>query len=136
MYRAPLAFLAALAAATPALGDEVWTTPFGDIVYEADIGDVTVLSYPLADGSKGHAYFPGLGGNYTARGVHHGYWIEPREGTCGATMTGPDGLASTAWGRAVIAFDQPGFPTAFTALAGECFGEPAYSVRAEPVTAQ
>ncbi len=124
----------AIAALLPftAAADEVWTTPFGEVIYEQDMGDVAILSYPAGEKMRGHAYFPGLGGNFDDRSVHWGYWIEPREGPCGATMTGPDGVSSTAWGRAVIIWDESGFPSAFTGLGGECFGEPFASIRAEP----
>lgn len=131
-----LAAAAILSLAAPALADEVWDTPYGQVIYEADIGDVAVLSYPLDGGTRGHAYFPGLGGNFDNRGVHWGYWIEERDGGCASVMTGPDDKSSNAWGRVVIAFDESGFPSAFTGIAGECWGDPVYHIRATPVTAQ
>ncbi|MCP3970256.1 MAG: hypothetical protein GY717_08065 [Rhodobacteraceae bacterium] len=119
-----------IAAATPVLADEAWTTTFGDVIYEADVGDTAVL---LVDdpSDRGRLYFPGLAGNSSDRSTHFGYWIAEDEGTCDAALTGIDGMKSSTWGSAIITFDVASFPTGWTATLGKCFGAPETGIRAE-----
>ena len=72
----------AMLVAGPVAADEVWTTPWGEVVYESKIGDVAVWSYQYDAKSKGYAYFPGPAGNYDNRSSHEGYWIEDAHGSC------------------------------------------------------
>ena len=108
----------ALTLATPALADEVWTTPFGDAIYEADVADTTILTVPQPDGIM-RVYIPGLAGNFDNRGTHSGYWI---------------GTGSRQWGEVILSFDRPGFPTGWTLVAGDCFAPPFWTVRGEART--
>jgi hypothetical protein len=121
----------ALLLATPAAADEAWTTASGDLTYQQDFGTTAVLSMPFGAG-EAHFYVEGLGGNNEARYIHAGYWLSPDAGPCTATLTGPDGLSSTNWGRISVAFDGPSFPTGMTMLTGLCLGEPDRILRAEP----
>ena len=129
MIRIAALAAASVLAAGPVLADEVWTTAAGDVIYEADVGDTAVLSYPLAGGMKGYLFFPGLAGNSTTRGVHAGYWMAPGE-TCSSEMTGATGFTSKAWGPVQIIFDTPGFPSGWTLLSAVCFGSTSTSTTA------
>ena len=51
-------------------------------------------------------------------------------GTAFMAIAGGD-YSTTDWGRAVIAFDKPAFPTSFTVTIGWCFEEPRESFRGE-----
>jgi hypothetical protein len=135
----PLALCAA-ALAAPALGDEVWSHPEGMFVREADIDFTAVISAPAviftygAVRGRAHLYVEGLPGNTDSRGYHDAYWIAPesKSGTsCAARLTGPDGLSSREWGRAIVLFDRPTVPSAFTVVFGICLYEPRGMARAE-----
>jgi len=126
------AALAVLVLAVPAFADESWTTEFGDVIYETEIGDVAVWSYPSANGKgRGWLYFPGLAGNYDDRSVHEGYWIEEVQTGCSAELIAVDGRRSHYWGRVLLVFDRAAFPTGWTALGGDCFEEPWAPVRGD-----
>jgi len=137
MIRAILAALALLT--TPALADETWRTDAGQIVYEADMGHIAVLSFPIAatpfaqagGGARAGVFLPGLGGNFDNRSIHDGYWAMPGTAVCTAALTTPDGVSTQNWGRARIIFDRATFPTGFTMLVGACFNEPTFTVRAD-----
>ena len=120
--------------ASPLMADEYWETELGRIIYEADVEDQAILSFPTDSGVPLMTYFPGLAGNYQYRNVHHGIWIMPGKGDCPTEMTGIDGTTGSNWGRVVIGFDKPEFPTGFTALFGRCMDEPTNTVRAEAKT--
>ena len=124
-------FLFAAIFVTPVLADEVWNTEWGQVVYEEEIGDVAIWSYPTDKGRRGWVYFPGLAGNYDHRSVHAGYWIEDGAGSCMVELIGVDGRRSNNWGRVILVFDGPAFPTSWTALGGDCFDEPDASLRGE-----
>ena len=129
----PLAFMLSSGAA---LADEVWNTPAGEVIYEADEGSTAILSYAIGDDKRGYLYFPGLAGNVEDRGIHHGYWIVPDAGECGAVMKGPNEEESDNWGRATIMFHDKGFPSDWTLLTGICFGEPDTPLVGTAVTGQ
>jgi len=131
VIRSALLATALMLAPAAARGDEVWSTAIGQVVYEADIGDVAVLAFPTKSRGGGKFYFPGLGGNFDDRGTFEGYWIVDGEGDCPATLTGADGLWSNNWGRAIITFDAKGFPSDWTLLRGSCFDAPAEEIRGE-----
>ncbi len=121
----------ALTVTAEAMADETWDTPAGMVIYEDEIGDVAVWSYPADNGRRGWVYFPGLAGNYNNRSVHEGYWIEEGRGTCSAELVGADGRRSKNWGRVIVVFDGPAFPTSWTALGGDCFDDPTLPLRGE-----
>lgn len=123
----------ALTLATPALTDEVWSSDTGEIVYLADEYGSAILSFADYGGLPGELIFPGLAGNFIDRGVHHGYWVGQSDLQCSAGLGRPGGTVSLTWGRAVIAFDEQGFPSAFTLLLGDCDGDLSRSIRAEPI---
>lgn len=113
-----------------AIADEAWTTSFGDVIYETDIGDTAIFLLQNSE-VPGRMYFPGLAGSLEDRGSHLGYWIGQGEGFCDASLTGIDGMTSKNWGSVMLTFDRPTFPTAWTAVLGECFDKIERAVRAE-----
>lgn len=107
----------------PSLADEVWTSPTGDIVYESEMaGDAIWSFYHPADGSGATLIIPGLAGNYDERSTHEAYWIGNSPGLCLSTMTHPSGVSGNTWGRAIVSFDEPAFPTSLSIAMGDCFG--------------
>jgi len=125
-----MAIGAGLLAAPPVLADETWDTPYGLAIYEDEVDGQTILTVPTDTGTA-RVYIPGLAGNYDNRSTHWGYWIQAGVGPCDAAITGADGVRSSQWGRVVIAFDRPAFPTPWTALFGACFEDPHISVRGD-----
>ena len=123
----------ALICALPAIAaaDEVWNSDMGEIVYLADENGAAILSFTNVDAYPAELVIPGLAGNYDSRGVHEGYWIGTGSGWCDSFMARPGGEASTNWGRALVSFDLPSFPTSFTLTLGDCFGPYSQVIRAE-----
>ncbi|MEP2987059.1 MAG: hypothetical protein ABJN39_10620 [Sulfitobacter sp.] len=116
---------------TSAQADEQWQSNYGDVIYEADFGDIAILSFP--GGHPGHRvqmYVEGLGGNYDQRGVFSGYWIAPEQGDCPKEIRGEDGLETNTWGSLEVTFDSAAFPSSFTAQLANCFGEDMEALRA------
>jgi len=133
--RKTLTLLAALIGFS-AQADEQWQSNYGEVIYEMDYGDLAVLSFP--GGHPGHRvniYVKGLGGNYDRRAFFPGYWIAPEQGDCLSEIRGEDGLETNTWGSATIHFDNPGFPSPFTAQLSNCFGEAMEELRAIPQVA-
>ena len=121
MIRPILAALLLLA--TPALADEAWVSDMGDIIYEAEEAGAAIFSFANVDAYPATLVIPGLAGNYANRSVHEAFWIGTGAGFCPAFLSLPgDDVGSTNWGRALISFDEPGFPTGFTLTLGGCFG--------------
>jgi hypothetical protein len=133
---APLALLA-----LPATADEVWSTSFGDIVYQSsDPEGSAIFTAPgvLFDGvapkgSVAHIYIPYLDSVPDSRYAHTGFWILEGEGQCPVGLVGPDGKTSRNWGQVELLFDSPTFPSGFTMSYGTCEFSLSQFVRAEPV---
>lgn len=127
--------------ALPAIADEVWSSAAGEIIYETTLdsgmaifsmpADILALDAP-AD-ARAFIYIPYLDAVPGTRGYHEAFWIVEGAQYCDMALTGPDGRSSGAWGRAILMFDAADFPTAFTALLGNCTFDPYMPVRAEPV---
>ena len=117
-------------AAGVAAADEVWTTDLGEIVYLEDLGGSAVLTFTTPDGNPGEIIVPGLPGNADMRGIHEGYWIGTGEPICETRMARPGGPPSAEWGRAMVVFDKPAFPTSFTLVMDWCGAGYAASLRA------
>jgi len=113
-----------------AKADEVWTTRDGDIVYETEIDGAAIWSFTTEDGARATLVFPNLAGNYDNRGTHHGFWLGPDDGLCDMTMSFAE-FSSRTWGQAIVAFDEPGFPSSLTLLTGNCIGPLWRSLRGE-----
>lgn len=128
--RLPLLAAATLALAAPVLADETWTTPDGQVVYLDEIGDAAIFTAPLGTDLL-RIYLPGLAGNYDDRATHEGYFIANGQGDCGVSLTAPDGFGGRDWGRVIVTFDRPAFPTGFTMMIGGCFDTPRLGVRAD-----
>ncbi len=124
-----------------ATADEVWETSGGPITYLQDMGAVAVWSFPYLAAWPGNVpefanpvgtlYFPGLGGNFDDRSIHDGYWAVVGSPACSASLTTPEGVTTSRWGRARVIFDNPAFPTSLTLLVGSCFDEPTQIIRGE-----
>lgn len=124
-----------------AAADEVWTTPVGEVVYEADLptGEA-VLSFPGETGQRLLGIFPGLAGTTTERGYFSGVWIDPdagEAGPCPAAMADPvNGGTTHAWGRMDLIFTKPDFPGGFVVMKGICFDQATDYLVAEPVVGE
>lgn len=125
----------------PALADEVWTTPVGEVVYEADLptGEA-VLSFPGESGQRLLGIFPGLAGVSEGRGYFSGVWIDPdagEAGPCPGAMADPvNGGTTHAWGRMDIIFTRPDFPGGFVVMKGICFDQVTDYLIGEPVVGE
>jgi hypothetical protein len=142
MLRTTLMAAAAFACASTALGDEVWSTPIGDVVYERDLptGEA-ILSYPAADGeARGLAYIEGLAQKYQGRGAFEGVWIEddlPPSDACNVSISDPEtGIPRNNWGRLELVFTEPDFPGGWVAIRGDCFNQPESYLVGKPVIAE
>ncbi len=140
LLKSTIAAAAALAITAPALADEVWSTPFGDIIYEADLPNgMAVLSFPsfVEDSPRGRYYVAGLAGVYEERGEFAGFWIEPTNDSlalCDVAVINPEtGESSFTWGALELVFVETGFPSAFVARRGYCFGPPYETMIAKPI---
>lgn len=124
---------AALAALLPltAAADEVWTSDMGKIIYDSEVGDAAIFTFTNVDAYPATLVIPGLAGNYSDRGVHEAYWVGEGAGDCAGFRAAPNGTGSAQWGRALVAFDKPAFPTSFTLLLGFCLDPYVTSIRAE-----
>ncbi|MEQ8299107.1 MAG: hypothetical protein RH945_01045 [Hyphomonas sp.] len=142
MLRTTLMAATALACASGALADEVWSTQIGDVVYERDLptGEA-VLSYPAADGeARGLAYVEGLAQTYQGRGAFEGVWIEndlAPDAACSVSISDPEtGAPRNNWGRLELVFTEPDFPGGWVAIRGDCFNEPDSYLIGKPVVAE
>jgi hypothetical protein len=122
-------FAVAALCATSVLADETWNSDMGTIVYEDEIDGAAVFSFNNVDGYRAVLVIPGLAGNFNNRGVHEAFWIGQGAGYCLSAMS-MGGQSSHQWGRALISFDTPAYPTSFTLSLGECFDPLAYAIRA------
>jgi hypothetical protein len=134
------ASLAFTVIALPALADEVWSTPVGDVIYEDDLptGEA-VLSFPTGDPEiRSLAYFGGLAGVATGRTYFEGVWIEPdAANACPVSIADPEsGKPRNNWGRIQIVFTEPDFPGGWVAMRGTCFGTPDQFLVGKPVAGQ
>ena len=133
-----LSMIAALALSPAAMADEVWSSDFGDFIYEKDFEDGWAsISFPDTEG-RGHAFVEGLAGNYDQRGgVFYGYWTEDplSSGGCAMEIVDHNGLKTNIWGRFMLVFHTNAFPSGFTAVRGNCFDEPDDAATVTPVVA-
>ncbi len=108
-----------------------WQSNYGDVIYEADFGEIAVLSFSGPHPShRVHMYIEGLGSNHDKRDVFSGYWIAPAQSDCPTKMSGEDGLTSNTWGSVEITFDNASSPSSFIARLENCFGKGMEAMRA------
>lgn len=118
-----------VASATLCLGagaDEVWSTPIGEVIYEAELPNgQAIFSFPDEGGARLIAVFNGLAGVSEDRGYYEGAWIDPdagSDGPCTTAMVDPvSGKPSHSWGPMDLIFTEPDFPGGWVALRGLCF---------------
>ncbi len=125
------ALLAPPLLATPVAADEVWTSVMGDVVYESEVSGAAIFSFTNVDGYPARLVIPGLAGNYDNRGTHEAFWLGDGAGECDSFMSLSDGPETSQWGRALVSFDNPAYPTSFSVALGWCFGPLTISLRAE-----
>jgi hypothetical protein len=111
-----------------------WDTVLGRVAYTDEDGPNGVLEYPLPFGDAvGRFYVDGLAGEFGGPGPLKGYWSEPdvsHDDEDDATLACPfpiiDGHGRTTrnWGRLVIVFTEPDFPSDFVMLRARCFEDP------------
>ena len=117
--------IAALLAAMPATADEVWKTDLGEIMWETDYDGGAIFRIDTGKGKFVRFYIEGLEPTGMPRGHFDGFWISTGdESMCSAELVGPDGTRSRTWGRVSLIFVDKEFPSDWTALTGECMGEP------------
>ncbi len=129
-----------------AMADEQWTSNGKTIVYEAEEGDMAVLS---VDGTT--IYIEGLAGVYQDRGTYGGIWMldeppmveneagesVPAEG-CGFSMLRPgkSGDVSAYWGQVEVTFIDADFPSVWIGYFGDCFDPPSDTMIARPLVGE
>jgi hypothetical protein len=115
-----------LAASMSAKADEVWSSEYGDVIYETDIDGWAVWSFGPSGGGAGYGriYIEGLAGIYSGRGSYSGYWMfyDSPETPCPAPRTDIEGRSSQNHGPFLITFLDPDFPSRWTAQWGACDG--------------
>lgn len=130
--------LAASLTAAPALADEAWTTNYGPMIWETDIGDTAV--FLLDELAQGHGLtrflVPGLVLDMNGpRGAYTGIWIaDSGESPCAADMIDPvTGAKSPHWGTFQITFVGTAFPFEWAGVLGACQFQPWDPISGEPV---
>jgi hypothetical protein len=113
------------ACATPLLADEIWMTNRGQMQWEQSLSDMAVFNL-YGDGvapSELRLFLPGFQDTPEGeRGTHIGFWTEESgETPCSAALVDPMGTTTYHWGVLELTFDQPQFPTSWTAQLGLCF---------------
>ncbi|MGF1626427.1 MAG: hypothetical protein ACFCVH_16215 [Alphaproteobacteria bacterium] len=121
---------AILALAGPAMADEVWSTNWGTMEYAEDLGPVAVLTY-----DRGALFIDGLGGNYTNRGYHSGFWMEYYDSgvECDEPAMDDYGNESWSWGYLDVEFIDSGYPARWRAQYTVCDGPVAGTITASPL---
>lgn len=119
--------------ASPVMADEAWNTSLGTVAWMDNIGDMAMLG--TEDGST-RIFLPGLAGDVMGgRGAYDGYWTaDGAADDCGMQMIDPAGHKARAWGRVVITFVNPGFPSDWAGVYGHCFDEPSLPISGTAIT--
>lgn len=108
--------------------DEVWNSNYGRVVYQADRGKTAVWTYP-----GGTIFIEGLAGVAPSdRGIYYGYWVGKSNVKCDTGREDGSGKLSKTWGRFLIRFTVPNFPTPWQARWSYCEREPTFSWNATP----
>lgn len=125
------ALAATLLAAAPALADEAWYSDAGQIIYAEDIDTYGVLLLTQADGIERLFFVRDLAGNFDDRiGYFDGYWVssgatgKSTGEACPFSIIAANGETYDSWGRVIVEFDSPAFPSGFTAMTAMCFDPP------------
>lgn len=126
-----------LAFSVGAMADEVWTSNYGKVVYETDLGPTAVWSY-RNESYNGLIYLAGLAGIYKNRGSYEGYWVQyTSDKRCDTERPTQAGATSHYWGRFHIHFIDKDFPSRWEAKWSHC-NDPMQSTpwRADPYFGQ
>jgi hypothetical protein len=127
-----LAFLAMVVPISPAIADEVWSSDYGNVIYQADRGKTAIWTY--GDSARGSLFIEGLAGKFKARDTYYGYWSQSKSKVkCETFREGRDGKATYYWGNFRIKFIESEFPSRWSATFGYCNQPLNLSWRAYPI---
>ena len=118
-----------------ARADELWSSEWGTVSYEKSIGRWAVWTFgPDQHRVEGRFYINGLAGVTRNRGRYEGYWVRysgrPR---CGREYRAIDGTRANYYGRLIITFLDPAFPSRWRALLGRCNEAPSLRISGNPM---
>lgn len=103
-----------------AMADEVWTSNYGKVVYETDLGPTAIWSY-RNENYNGLIHLAGLAGIYKNRGSYEGYWVQySSDKRCDTVRPTQNKDTSHYWGRFHITFIDKDFPSRWEAKWGYC----------------
>jgi hypothetical protein len=127
-----LAFLATIAITSPAIADEVWSSDYGNVIYQVDRGKTAIWSY--GDSARGSIFIDGLAGKFNARDNYYGYWSQSKSSVrCDTFREGRDGKPTYYWGSFRVQFLEAEFPSRWSATFGYCNQPLNLSWRAYPI---
>jgi hypothetical protein len=127
-----LAFLMMVVTTSPAIADEVWSSDYGNVIYQQDRGKTAIWTY--GDSARGSLFIDGLAGKFTNRDTYHGYWSQSTSKVrCETFREGRDGKPTYYWGNFRIQFLDPDFPSRWSASFGYCNQPLRLSWRAYPI---
>jgi hypothetical protein len=125
-------FLAIAIGISPAIADEVWSSDYGSVVYQADRGKTAIWTY--GDSARGAIFIEGLAGRFSSRGTYDGYWSQySSKVRCDTYREGRDGKPTYYWGSFRVKFLESEFPARWSATFGYCDRSANLSWRAYPV---
>ena len=117
---------------SPAIADEVWSSDYGPVIYQADRGKTAIWTY--GDSASGSMFIEGLAGQFKYRGTYYGYWSQSTSKVrCETYREGRDGKSTYYWGSLRIQFLDPEFPSRWSAVFGYCNQSPNLPWRASPI---
>lgn len=127
-----LTFLAIVVTTSPAIADEVWSSDYGNVIYQADRGKTAIWTY--GDSARGSIFIDGLAGKFNGRDTYYGYWSQSKSKIkCETFREGRDGKATYYWGSFRIQFLEREFPSRWSATFGYCNQPLNLSWRAYPI---
>ena len=116
--------LAVAVLALSAAADELWTSDYGPILWEADIGETAVLRLDETNtGGVVRLLVPGLARDVAGgRGAYQGIWVADNgETPCLTEMIDPiSGAKTPHWGTFSITFLGNEFPSNWAGAWGAC----------------
>ncbi|GAB1379451.1 hypothetical protein [Pararhodobacter aggregans] len=139
---APMLSLTAALAAAPALADEAWETNLGYAIWEDTRGPDAVLRLYQGEGTEGpvtRLIVPGLGRNTGGgRGSYDALWLSSEgETACAVEVIDPmDGSKTPYWGSAILTFVNPGFPSDWAGVNGDCLAAPTLPLQARALVGE
>lgn len=116
--------LALAALSSPAFADEMWSSSYGPVIWETDLGTTAVLLLQDTDSGVGiRLLVPGLAADMSGgRGTYTGVWVSTEgEQPCVSEMVDPvGGYTSPYWGTFTLTFVHDSFPSDWAGAFGAC----------------